>query len=177
MGKRRGAMRYQRPTNPSAWEPYSPQPPSYPPDALPPSTPQLPLPIRYEQRVLWFFTWSYALFCICFIIGYTIGNSFFLSLGMSIFIGFAVSILILDARNAVSLQGWVHWNRMSRKRKILLAALFFFMMSLLAIPYLWRTHLVYRQNRALLVNRKARTALIVGLLVTAITCFIGATGD
>ncbi|SRR5581483_1373490 len=151
---------YNNPTQ--AYPPYQQQPPpgSFGPPPIP-STPTKP----YSNRVLSVLLGLYVLFWFFDIVGQ--GKGAISDLGISLCIGIGVSVLILDARGLLSLQGVVkaHGNG-----KILFALLCVVVFPLWLGVYLLCTFLALRKPplSTAPLRRKPTVALSVSTLITLV---------
>src|SRR5690349_20004598 len=133
------------------WPPYHEQQPPSPGQFAPPTPSLPPSPSqRYSDRLLVLLTLAYAAFWVLVFVGgvYAPGRvaAFFGNLGISLFWGLLTSVLVMDCRGALSVQGLISWQRIRGTKRILLGLLRFLVSPFLLGIYLVRTLLLYRRS-------------------------------
>ncbi len=155
---------YPMPPSQAPIPPYPGQPPSYPPYSPPPYAPPQPPTSPYSRGVLWLFIGSYAIFWLLSFAGSNIG--------VDLCLGLIVSVLILDVRGFVALQGAIGWSRASGGKKFLIALLCFFLSPFWLGVYLVRTLLAYRRLPVIRSARKPTAALVIGSMAALFGIFL-----
>jgi hypothetical protein len=125
-----------------------PQPGQFFPNQAPPPSSNHPIK-PYGTGILAVLLGAYAAFWVfVFIGGAGAPNSiavFVGNLGTSLFWGVLVSVLVVDWRGAISVNGWIQWQKLKRRNKILLGLLCFCVSPFLLGVYLVRVLLRNRQ--------------------------------
>ena len=168
---------YSSPPNPGQF--YSSPPP-------PPNKPSSP----YSTPILFMQIGSYVAFWLFVFIseaaspnGFTI---FLRNVGISLFWGMLVSVLIMDWCGFFTVNGWVRWQNKSRTKRILIGLLFLMVWPLLPGVYLVRAFLAHRRSLNQIPSgpgyisstlRRPRLGIIVGAVVTLCTLCISTVGS
>lgn len=153
---------------PQSSSPPLPSPSSAQWHPLPPSSPP---PTRYREA-LHILTCAYIAFWLCALAGSTNHSTILSNIGTSIYIGFFVALLILDARNVLSLQGLIRWKSMSRVGKTYIALLWLFLFLFLPAIYLIRTYSIHRHVPMPAMKRRENTALTVGICLSLLCVLV-----
>lgn len=146
----------------------------------PPNYPVKP----YSKLTLYILLGAYTAFWIfVFIAGANAQNRvavFVGNLGISLFWGVFASVLVMDWRGAISINGWIQWQNMKGRNKILLALLCLFVSPFLLGVYLVRVFLSNQPMPAIQrrsSSRRPKVGMVVGTSVTLVMLLFYSVGN
>lgn len=139
----------------------------------------------YSKSILFILLGAYVAFWLfVFIAGANAQNKFAVfigSLGTSLFWGILASVLVMDWRGATSINGWIRWQQMRRRNKILLGLLCICVSPFLLGVYLIRVLLSNRKSLLLtqghISSRRPKVGIVVGAGVTILALIIYSVGN
>jgi hypothetical protein len=196
------------PPQPGPWQPSSPvlsqgsyppfsqggYPPPQPPIpgqfySLPPQPPNNPPP-PYKKGILLTLIGLYITFWFfAFVAGIFSPNGFAIflgNLGISLFWGVLVSVLIMDWRGFLTINGWIQWQKGKAVKRILLGLLCLMVSPFLLGIYFVRVFRTQRRSPQLIAagpvslpsaSKRPKVGIIVGAIVTLCALFIYTVGN